>query len=221
MAAAPSEPLYSQPPAQPPLQPSLPDASVASYTTVPEPLTSIPVEPPQPAVAIESLPTMQAEPVAVTLAATTATTTTSATVSPARAERTVRITIDNVQVGLGPVRVAAFTDPTTFPSAGLSNLTMTLAPQAQRVTGQLTMNDDSMEQARRHGGSMAIAVYQDINNDGQLNRNRWGVPTEPFTFSRGAMGRRGPPAFEQAALPLDMNASDELAHIELSLRTQL
>jgi uncharacterized protein (DUF2141 family) len=47
---------------------------------------------------------------------------------------------------------------------------------------------------------MAIAVYHDENNDGQLNRNRLGIPTERYGFSRNARGLTGPPGFEQAVI---------------------
>lgn len=46
----------------------------------------------------------------------------------------------------------------------------------------------------------AIAAYHDENNDEELNRNRFGIPTERYGFSNNARGLTGPPSFGQAAM---------------------
>lgn len=46
----------------------------------------------------------------------------------------------------------------------------------------------------------AVAAFHDENNDGQLNRNRFGIPTERYGFSRNARGLTGPPTFQQAVI---------------------
>ena len=51
-------------------------------------------------------------------------------------------------------------------------------------------------------GKYAIAFFQDENGNGKLDTKRFGVPSEPFGFSRDAMGKLGPPSFEAAALDL-------------------
>jgi uncharacterized protein (DUF2141 family) len=48
-------------------------------------------------------------------------------------------------------------------------------------------------------GRYAIQSYQDLNGDGQLNRNPLGMPTEPFGFSNNAPPHMGPPAWSEAA----------------------
>jgi uncharacterized protein (DUF2141 family) len=48
-------------------------------------------------------------------------------------------------------------------------------------------------------GSYAIAVLHDENSDGKANRNRLGIPTEGFGFSRNPGLRAGPPKFGDAA----------------------
>ena len=44
----------------------------------------------------------------------------------------------------------------------------------------------------------ALAVYQDLNENGKLDRKKFGIPAEPFAFSNNALRRFGPPYFEQA-----------------------
>lgn len=45
-------------------------------------------------------------------------------------------------------------------------------------------------------GDYAITVYQDVNGNGQLERNLFGIPTEPFGFGNDAQGEMGPPSFD-------------------------
>jgi uncharacterized protein (DUF2141 family) len=47
-------------------------------------------------------------------------------------------------------------------------------------------------------GAYAAKVFQDENSNGELDTNFVGFPTEAFGFSNDAMGRFGPPTFEEA-----------------------
>ncbi len=49
-------------------------------------------------------------------------------------------------------------------------------------------------------GPFAIAVFHDENEDGALDQNILGIPTEPYGFSQDARGTFGPPSFESARL---------------------
>ena len=44
-------------------------------------------------------------------------------------------------------------------------------------------------------GSYGIGVFHDLDGDGLLDKNLFGLPTEPYGFSNGARGLLGPPAF--------------------------
>lgn len=45
-----------------------------------------------------------------------------------------------------------------------------------------------------------VAAYHDENNDELLNRNRLGIPTERYGFSRNARGLTGPPSYKQSVI---------------------
>ena len=51
-------------------------------------------------------------------------------------------------------------------------------------------------------GVYAIAVFQDINKDKILNLNFFGIPIEPFGFSRDASINFGPPNFDDAKIEI-------------------
>ena len=59
-------------------------------------------------------------------------------------------------------------------------------------------------------GEYAIAVYQDVNGNGQLNRTIYGQPTEPYAFSNNVFGRFGPPKFTAAAFSVEGNGTVKL-----------
>ncbi|PVM91634.1 hypothetical protein DDF62_06295 [Caulobacter radicis] len=51
-------------------------------------------------------------------------------------------------------------------------------------------------------GTYAIRAFHDVDGDGRLGTNAFGIPAEPYGFSNDAKGMMGPPAFEAAAFTL-------------------
>lgn len=47
-------------------------------------------------------------------------------------------------------------------------------------------------------GDYAARAYQDLDGDGELDKNRIGLPNEPFGFSNDAKPRLGPPGWGRA-----------------------
>ena len=54
-------------------------------------------------------------------------------------------------------------------------------------------------------GDYAIKVYHDEDNDGKLDKNLWGAPSEDYGFSNNARGKFGPPKWEDARFIFDTN----------------
>ena len=59
-------------------------------------------------------------------------------------------------------------------------------------------------------GKYAIAVFQDSNVDGKLNKNMFGVPKEPYGFSNNKYGKFGPPDFEDVSFDVKEDTSISL-----------
>lgn len=59
-------------------------------------------------------------------------------------------------------------------------------------------------------GNYAIAVYQDVNGDEELNRDIYRRPTEPYAFSNNKFGRFGPPSFAKVSFLVDNNTNLKL-----------
>lgn len=49
-------------------------------------------------------------------------------------------------------------------------------------------------------GVYGLTVHQDFDGDNKIEKNALGIPTEPFGFGNNAMGRMGPPSFQQASI---------------------
>ena len=47
-------------------------------------------------------------------------------------------------------------------------------------------------------GEYAIKMFHDLNGDGKMNTNPFGMPVEPFAFSNNAVGNMGPAKWEAA-----------------------
>lgn len=51
-------------------------------------------------------------------------------------------------------------------------------------------------------GRYAVIVFHDENDNGRLDENGWGVPTEGYAFSNNAEGLLGAPSFDAAGFTL-------------------
>lgn len=47
-------------------------------------------------------------------------------------------------------------------------------------------------------GDYAIKAFHDVDGDGQMGKNPFGMPTEPYAFSNNAVGNMGPAQWGQA-----------------------
>jgi uncharacterized protein (DUF2141 family) len=101
------------------------------------------------------------------------------------------IEISGLRNRKGQVCLSLFNSSRGFPTEGGN------AIQSQCVT-----IEDATVQVNFGGlksGSYAVAVLHDENADGTANRNRIGIPTEGFGFSRNPGLRAGPPKYGDAA----------------------
>ena len=107
------------------------------------------------------------------------------------------VEVRQVDPNAGPVMVAVYDKAEDFP-----------APQ-KGAAGQAVEAQGDSAVAIFHGlaaGRYAVAVYQDLNRNGKLDKNFLGLPTEPYGFSRDARGSLGPPSFDAAAVDIPATA---------------
>jgi len=63
-------------------------------------------------------------------------------------------------------------------------------------------------------GTYALAVYHDVNDNGKLDTNTFGIPTEPYAFSNNPAVKWRRPRFREVSFPVD--SSDTTLELRLS-----
>jgi uncharacterized protein (DUF2141 family) len=78
------------------------------------------------------------------------------------------------------------------------------------VRATLASATDALPSARITGlppGTYAAKVFQDVDGDGKMGLNPFGLPLEPYGFSNGAVPNLGQPSFEAAAFAVKAGAN--------------
>lgn len=97
--------------------------------------------------------------------------------------------VDNVKSASGQVMVALYDNADAF----LKHPVRAEQAKADKAGTTLVFHDVAP-------GDYGFAVFQDINDNGRMDRNLMGIPTEPIAFSNNAQGRMGPPDFAAVKL---------------------
>ncbi len=63
-------------------------------------------------------------------------------------------------------------------------------------------------------GRYAIKAFHDVNGDGKMATNPFGMPTEPFAFSNNAGGNMGPARWADAAFEVKAGANAQTIDID-------
>jgi uncharacterized protein (DUF2141 family) len=63
-------------------------------------------------------------------------------------------------------------------------------------------------------GRYAIKVYHDVDGDGRMNTNAFGLPTEPYAASNNAPATMGPPAWADAVFEVTAEGATQTITID-------
>jgi uncharacterized protein (DUF2141 family) len=113
------------------------------------------------------------------------------------------VQIDDVKSSEGFLSVAVYNSADTFLKKPLTG-----------VRTQATKDGKSVVVKDLPAGEYALVVFHDVNQNGKMDRNMMGIPTEDYAFSNNAMGNMGPPSFEAAKFQV----SEAGASTKVSLR---
>jgi len=111
------------------------------------------------------------------------------------------ITIRGVRNDSGSVLAAVYDADKSFMKVQLAKAT--LKAKANKGEVEFVVHD-------LHAGKYAVSVFHDENDNGKLDKNWMGIPTEGYGFSNDARGNLGPPKFTQAAFDFDGNSSKSI-----------
>lgn len=101
---------------------------------------------------------------------------------------TLTLEVRGVRAGRGPVMVAVFNSEEAWRGGPPATATM-IAADAAVVTAEI---------AGLAPGAYGIKIFQDLDADGAMDANPFGIPSEPYGFSNDAPVRFGPPAWQAA-----------------------
>jgi len=107
------------------------------------------------------------------------------------------ITITEIQNPKGEVYVAVYDSEQSYLNLPQAKAKLMEKPKDGRVV--LVVHD-------LPAGRYAVASFQDLNGNAELDKNGLGVPQEPYGFSNDAIGLAGPPKFNKAAFNVDGKA---------------
>ena len=117
------------------------------------------------------------------------------TTKPIAADGTVTLTVEilGLESNQGSVAVAVFDSAASFDQRTDAVASQTVVPTDGSATWSV---------ADLPAGIYAVAVYHDLNDNGELDRTTLGPPAEPYGFSNDARRIFGPPGFDTAAIEL-------------------
>ena len=107
---------------------------------------------------------------------------------------TLALNIQNLETAEGEVHIALYDNEADFmkPEKRIAGLVI---PVKSRETRQVTLGNFPF-------GSYAIAAFHDLNNNGKLDKNTLGIPTEPYAFSNNPKIKWRAPAFQEVCFEL-------------------
>lgn len=105
----------------------------------------------------------------------------------------VRVNVTGAADDQGEIRVAVYHSQTNFNDVSKADWKGSISI-SEEGTAAIPIPTSALT------SSFAIAAYQDVNENGILDRNPLGIPTERYGFTNNARGTIGPPSFDQAAI---------------------
>lgn len=104
-------------------------------------------------------------------------------------EQNVSIEITGLKPESANVCFAIFESAEGFPNGKTASQTFAFPVESEAATFELMLPTAK---------PIAIAVFQDLDGNGQLSKSGFGIPNEPYGFSNNARGSFGPPTFTAA-----------------------
>lgn len=104
------------------------------------------------------------------------------------------VAVQDVPSDRGNLKAALFNNPEGFPGEVKKGVMMKVADISADSTEIVFKNVPQ--------GQYVLAVFHDVNNNGQLDTNERGVPTEAIGLSNNPKLRFGPPKYERSVFDL-------------------
>ncbi len=107
-----------------------------------------------------------------------------------------KILVTNIKTLEGSIEMGIFNNPKAFLKKGSAYKTY-----SQKVTNDtmiFLLNGFKKD-------NYAISLYHDVNSDNECNLSFWGIPVEPYGFSRNFIPKLSKPSFNDCKINADQN----------------
>jgi uncharacterized protein (DUF2141 family) len=118
------------------------------------------------------------------------------------------ICVKGLKAKASNIHVAVFDSEVGFPKPELCSQAIVVSVAEDQVSLSLPLPCNQ---------PIAVAVFQDIDGNGSLSKNKFGIPTEPYGFSNDVRGLFGPPSFSQAAFTIS-HSREGAGIMEINMR---
>ena len=108
---------------------------------------------------------------------------------------TLIVTVENIQYAKGQIRIGVFNNSTDFPDDAKVWRGLEFPVEGK---GSMTIEIEDLP-----FGEYAIAAHHDLRKRGKMSKNMFGVPTEPYGFSNGAVAKWGDPEYSDAVFSFE------------------
>ncbi|NJO87172.1 MAG: DUF2141 domain-containing protein [Lewinella sp.] len=126
---------------------------------------------------------------------------------PTSSKVAVSVAVYSTAQARGSIRLGVFKDAAAFTQD--ESLASLVLPLAKNSPWPATLQLPALQP-----GTYALAAYQDLNNNGKLDRSLLGIPTEPYGFMRTPASKWRPPRWEEISFSLNQ----ESGPVEIKLR---
>ncbi len=106
----------------------------------------------------------------------------------AQGSETLILTVEGIREHTGVMGIVVYNS-----EAGRNSGQAVAMAQPEVDSDQVVVKFDGLAE-----GQYVINLFQDVNGDGKMNSNMFGIPTEPYAFSNNAKGNFGPAKWKDA-----------------------
>jgi uncharacterized protein (DUF2141 family) len=128
-----------------------------------------------------------------------------------------RLTVKGVRSDRGEILIALYDNAEGFANAIAKAATRGLVPDSGRLIGtsmRAKAGTQSTVFTQLPPGRYAVIVFHDENDNGRLDKDGFGVPTEGYGFGNDAQGLLSSPVFDAAAIAIrDVGVSTSISLI--------
>lgn len=108
------------------------------------------------------------------------------------------LTVEGIESPTGTLMVGVYSADTYNGGDAVNGATISVDAEAETVT------IDGLAP-----GEYGIKIFHDVDDDGQMDTNPFGMPTEPYAFSNNAKGRFGPATWDDAKFTVSEDGASQ------------